>query len=57
MRRNGLYEITGTTNRVQISIPIENKGEGGGEKGKKKGNNKNDSPFGPGLGDAFNGLR
>jgi hypothetical protein len=42
---------------VQISIPIENKGEGGGEKGKKKGNNKNDSPFGPGLGDAFNGLR
>lgn len=57
MRKNGLYEITGTTNRVQISIPIENKGEGGGEKGKKKGNNKSDSPFGPGIGDAFNGLR
>lgn len=57
MRKNGLYEITGTTNRVQISIPIENKGEGGGEKGKKKGNNRTDSPFGDGLGDAFNGLR
>lgn len=57
MRKSGLYEITGSTNRVQISIPIENKGEGGGEKGKKKGNNKNDSPFGPGIGDAFNGLR
>ena len=57
MRRNGLYEITGSTNRVQISIPIENKGEGGGEKGKAKGNNKSDSPFNNGLGDAFNGLR
>jgi lipopolysaccharide export system protein LptA len=57
MRRNGLYEITGSTNRMQISIPIENKGEGGGEKGKAKGNNKTDSPFNNGLGDAFNGLR
>lgn len=57
MRKSGLYEITGSTNRVQISIPIENKGEGGGEKGKKKGNNRSDSPFGPGIGDAFNGLR
>lgn len=56
MRKSGLYEITGSTNRVQISIPIENKG-GEGEKGKKKNNNKNDSPFGPGIGDAFNGLR
>jgi lipopolysaccharide export system protein LptA len=58
MRKNGLYEITGSTNRVQISIPIENKGGAEGEKGKKKGNNnKTDSPFGNGLGDAFEGLR
>ncbi|MCB1202800.1 MAG: hypothetical protein KDN18_00965 [Verrucomicrobiae bacterium] len=55
MRKNGLYEVTGSTNRVQISIPIEDKGEGGGQKGKKKA--KDDSPFGPGLGDALNGLR
>lgn len=55
MRKNGLYEITGSTNRVQISIPIENKGEGGAQKGKKKG--RDDSPFGPGLGDALDGLR
>ncbi len=32
MRGNGLYEITGSTNRVQIVIPIENK-EGKGKKG------------------------
>jgi hypothetical protein len=31
MRGNGLYEITGSTNRVQIVIPIENK-EGTGKK-------------------------
>ena len=31
MRGNGLYEITGSTNRVQIRIPIENK-EGQGKK-------------------------
>jgi len=32
MRGNGLYEVTGSTNRVQIVIPIENKG-GQGKKG------------------------
>jgi lipopolysaccharide export system protein LptA len=57
MRKNGLYEITGSTDRISIRIPIENKGGAEGEKGKKKGNNKTDSPFGNGLGDAFNGLR
>jgi lipopolysaccharide export system protein LptA len=57
MRKSGLYEITGSTNRVQISIPIPNENKGEGEKGKKKGNNKTNSPFGDGLGDAFNGLR
>lgn len=57
MRKSGLYEITGSTDRISIRIPIENKGGGDGEKGKKKGSNKTDSPFGNGLGDAFNGLR
>ncbi len=57
MRKSGLYEITGSTDRISIRIPIENKGGAEGEKGKKKGNNRTDSPFGNGLGDAFNGLR
>lgn len=33
MRGNGLYEITGTTNRSQIVIPIENKGGADKKKG------------------------
>lgn len=37
MRGNGLYEITGSTNRSQIVIPIENKPGDGKGKGKGKG--------------------
>jgi len=46
MRGNGKYEITGTSNRSQIIIPVP-KSEG----------NKEGSPLGGGLGDAFGGFR
>ena len=51
MRKNGLYEILGSTNRSTIVIPIEQDEK---KPGKKKGG---PSDFGGGLGDAFNGLR
>ena len=49
MRGNGLYEITGTTNRNQIVIPIENKP---GDPTKKKG-----GPGASGLENPFEGFR
>lgn len=54
MRGNGLYEITGSTNRSQIVIPVEQKG---GDKGGKKGGKKKDDPGINGFGNAFDGLR
>jgi len=54
MRGNGLYEITGSTNRSQIVIPVEQKG--GDKGGKKGGKKKNDSAI-DGFGNAFEGLR
>jgi lipopolysaccharide export system protein LptA len=50
MRGNGLYEITGSSNRSQIVIPVEQKG---GDKGGRK---KDDSGIN-GFGNAFDGLR
>lgn len=50
MRKNGLYEILGSTNRSTIVIPIEQK-EG------KTGKSKDGPDFGGGLGDSFKGLR
>jgi len=53
MRGNGLYEITGSSNRSQIVIPVEQKD---GEKGGKGGKKKNEAGVG-GFGNAFDGLR
>lgn len=52
MRKNGLYEILGSTNRSTIVIPIPVEKEGG-TPGKTKGG----ADFGGGLGDSFKGLR
>ena len=52
MRKNGLYEILGSTNRSTIVIPIPVEKEGG-TPGKTKGG----PDFGGGLGDSFKGLR
>lgn len=49
MRKNGLYEITGSTNRINISIPIEDD--------KSKGGKKKDDPLGGGLEGSFNRFR
>lgn len=46
MRGNGKYEISGTSNRSQIVIPVP-----------KSDGNKESSPLGGGLGDAFGGFR
>jgi lipopolysaccharide export system protein LptA len=56
MRGNGMYEITGSSNRSQIVIPVENKEGEKGEKGKKGGKKRNDSEIG-GFGNAFDKLR
>lgn len=54
MRGNGLYEITGSSKRSQIVIPVEQKE--GEKEGKKGGKKKNESGMG-GFGNAFDGLR
>jgi lipopolysaccharide export system protein LptA len=54
MRGNGLYEITGSTNRSQIVIPVKQEGD---DKGGKKGGKKKDDSGINGFGNAFDGLR
>ena len=54
MRGNGLYEITGSTNRSQIVIPVKREGD---DKGGKKGGQKKDDSGINGFGNAFDGLR